>query len=100
MSDQVTNQQLYEAIGDSRKEQSAKLDDFKAEVRGKFDSLDNKLESKFAAKWVEKLALGMVAAILLGFFGGLMAIVWPDNSTSAKQSNKGEQTNLPFMAEE
>jgi len=47
---------------------NSSLSDLKSDVK----ELKNSIDSKYAAKWVEWIAKGMVAAILLYFLAGIL----------------------------
>jgi hypothetical protein len=68
-------------------------------LRSKFDQLDDRLDKKFAAKWVEKLSAGMIAFILMAVLGAIVYMVIPFHNNgpvgspsahAATKNNNGE----------
>lgn len=68
-------------------------------VLERLDHIDQKLdglENKFAAKWVQSIVAGLVAAILLGFMGVVIAFFIPNKPTSNNPtSSTTTTTNNP-----
>lgn len=79
----------------------AVLQDWRSSVDKTLERIEAKiddLDEKFAAKWVQSVVAGLIAAILLSFLGALFYFVYPrhvDNSTDVHITTPVSESNSP-----
>lgn len=61
------------------------LDDKMDGLKSGLDAVIERLDKKYASKWVEKAMAGMIAVILLAFLYAVVNDVIPDKTTNAQQ---------------
>ena len=104
MSDRITAQQIYDlvdrktgelhkAIRTTNKELKGELDTFKETTETRFDGLGEKLDKKYASKWVQNLMVGMIALILTAFLTGVLEVVWPGSNPNATAEVRNVRPN-------
>lgn len=86
------------AIGvlqDQMKNVQDDVKEIKADMKVGFQSLESKiddLDKKFAAKWVQIVVGGLIAAILLGFIGVVVAFFIPQRSQTTSTNPSTSET--------